>query len=204
MATFVSDTFTDANGTTLQLHTGETGATWTKLAGSDSVIQSNRLDPPAAESVYSASGTPAGVEYDVTADLVTLNPVGTGDSAVLGRLVDNSNYYLAQHSSAGGAWRIFKKVTGSFTQLGTFSQSLSASTTYALKLEIRDATKKLYVDGVERVSTTDNALTAAGVAGIRCAATNYHLDNFQAVDAGGGGASIVPLVMNHRRQMAGV
>ena len=62
-------------------------------------------------------------------------------------------------------------------------------TTSHLKLEIRDATKKFFIDGVERISSSDNAITAAGKAAIRYynsdwgfGTTGKPLDNFRATN----------------------
>lgn len=183
---FVTDTFTDSNGTPLTSHTGETGATWTSHGASAGIptTQSNRLVPAAAECVQYASGTPASAEYDVEADVYASTT--SGDAAVLARVSTSANtWYLAQYNSSGAAWRLYKRVSGTWTELGSFSQTLTAGNTYRLKLQIRDAAKKLFVDGVERISSADNAITAAGKAGIRFdggTGTGLHLDNFQASD----------------------
>lgn len=96
------------------------------------------------------------------------------------------------------AWRLFKRVAGSQTELGTaYSQVLSAGNDYVVKLEIRDATKKVYIDGVERISDSDNPITAAGKVGLygfvpATNSTGMHWADFSAADpAGGGGLLIV-------------
>ena len=61
-----------------------------------------------------------------------------------------------------------------------------------MKLEIRDAAKKVFIDGVERISSTDNAITAAGKAAIRYynsdwgfGTTGKAIDNFVATNTNG-------------------
>lgn len=191
---FVSDTFTDANGTTLEAHTGETGATWAKHATetpATAVIASNRARPNGATAgFYYASGSPASAEYDVQSDLFVLTTAG--NSGVAGRIDTASRTGYLWRSLSGGDWQLYKDVAGTFTLLGSSPDSLSTSTAYVAKLGLRDAAKKGYVGGVELVSTADNAITGAGKAGVwvdgaLSDSTGIHLDNFSATNPGGGG-----------------
>lgn len=202
MAIFVSDSFTDTDSTALQSHTGETGATWTKHAsglGADAIINNNQLAfTDAAGAEYYASGTPASAEYDVEADVVVVDTTRDSAVGVLGR-VDTSalTWYLADHVGSLNQWRLFRRVNGSFTSLGSFSQDLTNATTYELKLEIRDAAKKLYVDGVERISNADDNVKPAGRAGVRLDSTpgntdGMRLDDFVATDLSVGGGDFTP------------
>lgn len=202
MATFVNDTFTDTSATALSSHIGETGATWTKHpshpSGSAVISNANRSRyATTTTTCYYASGAPASAEYDVTVDLVTIT--NSGRQGVVGR-VDTSadTMYLARYDQNNTRWEILKVVTGTATSLGTYTQTLTASQVYALKFEIRDATKKLYVDGVERISTADNEITGAGRVGLRgntgTDSTAYHLDNLVAADPVGGGGGAGPPV----------
>lgn len=193
MALFLSDSFTDVSGTLLESHTGETGATWTKAAGSAAgsslISDANRARSLAGASgahFYTASGTPANAEYDVEA---VLRPVTlAGNLGVVGRFADISNTYLGRYNVLTTAWELLITSGGTSTSLGSFSQTLTAGTDYTLKLEIRNATKKLFVDGVERISSTNNAVTGAGLAGIRffgntTNTTGLHFDSISATDA---------------------
>ncbi len=91
---FVTDSFTDTNGTLLSSHTGETGATldetfrvvWgahhpgTSRTGSTGQSQRTRI-------LYYASGAPASADYDVEMDLVCVGTTDTGTAfGVLGRV----------------------------------------------------------------------------------------------------------------------
>jgi len=196
MATFVDDTFTDTDGTALDAHTGETGAAWTQHpsygVGTDSVINSNRLrDADSSNAlVYYASGVPAGVEYDVQVTLRRVAGGGQDFSGFFGRLSTtvDSGYFL-QYRVDVTEWRLFKADGGAYTQLGSYVQGLTNDTDYVARLEVKDATKKLFVDGVERISSTNNDITAAGRAGMRLigsatASDGSHWDNFSATDIG--------------------
>lgn len=173
MSDFLVDTFTDPDGYSLgpvtTEHTGETGASWD--SGGFFVIQSNRVWS-AVGGVSFASGTPASTEYDVIFLLYVASK--TGDVGVHARMTvpNNETYYLARHTFASDTWDLVKANAASYTTLGTFVQSLTVGQTYTVKLEIREASKKLYVDGVEIISSADNAVTSAGHVALRASAVS--------------------------------
>lgn len=198
---FVTDVFTEAADTTLASHTGATGATWTKhgsYSGNDILVvgaTDRARGSNIGQHLYYASGTPATAEYDVTVDMV---PVAAGDTAdkggPAGRINTAANtFYYCQFTAGGsfGITEIAKKVAGVNTSLGSsFSDLTYGGATRTVKLAIRDATKKMYIGGVEQLSSTDNAITAAGKAGLylvqSSSASNsisIHYDNFDASDA---------------------
>jgi hypothetical protein len=197
---FATDTFTDTAGTDLSAHTADDAGTWTKHTGTGSpgtgtvvVSDANRIrNGDGAASCYYHSGAPAGAEYDLQADWFVVTNPGALHESILGRIATAALDGYGVRFNTSGQWQLYKLVNGTLTSLGTFAQTLSTSTTYVVKLEIRDATKKVYIDGVERISSTDNAVTAAGKAGVRFFArtatnsTDRHLDNLTATDAGGG------------------
>jgi hypothetical protein len=183
-AAVVTDSFTGTDGTLLQGHVGETGATWTKHPNypADLTLLTNRVWGP-QWGMYLASGIPSGAEYDVSATLTVKSNAGA--IGVVGRAAASGtdSLYLARYNAATGAWELVS-CTSACTVLSSFAQTLTVGQTYALKLEIRNAQKKLYVDGVQRASSIDNGITAVGRAGIRqgpadsTTTTGYHLDNF--------------------------
>lgn len=196
MAVFVSDTFTETSDTDLTSHTGETGASWTLANGySDSPVVNGANDVcmsgDSASAAAYASGEPATAEYDVEADVKNLWYRSGG---ITGRHQTGANtyYMLRAHNSK---FELYKVVNGSFSLLGQDTTTLTYGQEYSIKLEIRDATKKAYVDGVEKLSSTDNAITAAGRAGIRFSTSGSlsQIDNFTATDAGG---SILPILLS--------
>jgi len=211
MAVVVNDTFTEASDTTLASHTGETGATWAKHASYAGTIRvigaTDRIRQDAVsggDAVYYASGTPATAEYDVQASLYVASNVDF--AGLCGRIDTAANtYYLVIYYQANGTWVLDKVVAGTATNLGTYTQALTLSQSYTVKLEIRDATKKVYIDGVERISSADNAITAAGKGGVRINAssnsgtdiTGYHLDTFSVTDLSGGGSSIAAIARHY-------
>lgn len=200
MAVFVNDTFSgEASTVALESHTGETGATWTvhpsyssnlNVSSSTGTVFCSNTSAPTG---YYTSGVPSGAEYDVQADFVVTDTGAIDNAAgITGRMDTTANtFYMLRYSDPHGAWQLFKAVAGSFTLLGSYSQALSVSS-YTARLEIKDATKKVFIDGVERISSTDNAITDAGRAGTRWfistnGQTGLRLDNFSATDANAGG-----------------
>lgn len=196
MAIFVNDTFTEATTIELSTHTGETGATWTEhgnYTGGNANIDATGdrvYTTTASTASYYASGTPAGAEYDIECDLyVHSNDVGSAGLAARVVTTENTMYFV-RYNQSGAIWQLYKFEDDTAALLDSSTQTLTVAQTYAIKFEIRDATKKLFVDDVEVLSTTDNAITGAGLVGIRSAGarsatTGYHLDNFVATDAGG-------------------
>lgn len=189
---FVTDSMTGSAGTTLQSHTGEVGATWTLhtglSVGTQAVLSDvNRVRHDlTGETDYYASGVPAAAEYDVSADFVVKSLAG--EAGLYGRMAVNptADGYLFYYNNGAGQWILEKVVGGTYTSLGTFTQTLTDEQTYAIKLAIRDATKKGYVATVERISSADNAITAANRAGLLLRVgsntTGFHLDGFDASD----------------------
>lgn len=195
MADFVTDTFSgEGSNVSITSHVGETGATWTMAVGYSAVplllsASSNLKGGASGGSAAYASGVPASAEYDIEADIVP----GTSAVGIIGRVSTSTNtFYMASISSDGATMRLYKCLSGSYTELGSYT--ISGSET--LKLEIRDAAKKVYYGGVERISSTDNSITDAGRAGIRFSGWNSppYLDNFKATDASQG--SLLPNKLN--------
>lgn len=187
-AAVVTDSFTGTNGTLLENHTGETGATWTFHSAYPNhlTIQSNRVYA-ADWSLYFPSGVPATNEYDVSADLTVLS--NTGAIGVVGRSLTtgSDSLYMGRYNAGTTQWELVKCTSAACTVLASTPETLAIGSTYAIRLEIRDAAKKLFVNGVQKGSSTDNTITQVGRAGIRVGpggsttTTGYHLDNFSVV-----------------------
>ncbi|MGZ4588521.1 MAG: LamG-like jellyroll fold domain-containing protein, partial [Mycobacteriaceae bacterium] len=195
-----SDSFTGTAAATLQTHTGEIGATWTKhpISTPDAVITtSGRIRRNGAASstsgaVYYSSATPTTANYTVNADVYVAS-VLTGDlTGVVGRL-DPANssgtFYAAVYDQSTGSWTLYSVVNSSKVSLGSSAQqTLTAGTTYRLALDMTSSTIRLLVNGVQQVSVTNTAITAAGRSGVAMGfgatsttatdTTGMHLDNF--------------------------
>lgn len=193
MAVFVHDSFTDADGTSITSHVGETGATWTEhpnSSGGISVITNNRLRGNGSTNMFYASGVPATAEYDVEADIYFASTTLSFNN-ICGRMSTSANTYYSVRLVSGQDWELRRIFNGTGTTLGQYLDSVPAGTTRSVKLEIRDAAKKVYIDGVEQISSSDNNITAAGRVGYlvtsSTATTHQHYDFITGTDLSGGG-----------------
>lgn len=202
-STFSSDTMTGSAGSTLQSHSGETGATWIKFNGADSVItDANRLrkNTFSDKSAYYSSGVPASPDYTIEADVTAKSIISNDAIGVVGRQ-DTSNgfgtFYFARYETIDQSWNLGKYVNGSLTYLNYVTgQALTPGQSYHLKLAMSGSSLSVYVNDVLKASATDSSITAAGRAGVRLGqdgnalnitnTTGLHLDNFSASTAGAG------------------
>lgn len=172
---FVSDTFTDSNGTNLTSHTGEVGATWTQHpvngggasafvinASGDGVLFGS-LD---TLNLLYASGIPASAEYDVRATLRYNGGNLESQSFGINGRVSTSQWdawNLQYNGFSGTGWSLEEVVNGSATIHDTQAQTLVEDTEYELLLEIRNDAIRGYVDSVLKVEYTGSqTITAAG------------------------------------------
>ena len=194
-----NDTFTDTNGVLLNAHSpSPTGTGWTLSVqtGTQTLeIQSNQVTPTGLEYnthlIYTVDDTPSSNEYNVTVTSVT-GSTTDDDMFIVGRYMNSSYMYAVAWSTTNG-FDLAKIVGGVETILdstGTMPADGSVIT-----LEITDAYKKVYDDGVEILSSTDNVITGTGKGGLGCGqlvntgadigATTQIFDDFQIVSGGG-------------------
>lgn len=182
-----NDTFTDTNGVLAENHTLDSGGTWGKhpsYGSAQAEIQSNQMTEAFGNlGVYYSPTAPAGVEYDVQESVGS-----SGDSGgPAGRIATGADtYYEVEYFDGSTEWQIASVIAGSFTTLATYVGD-DPSTTRVCDFQIRDATKKLFIDSVERISTTNNSITAAGRPGFITYDTNENLDDWSSVDVVVGG-----------------
>src|SRR3990167_6422241 len=123
-----SDTFTDTDGVQLQNHTPDTGTGWTRLwsddANLDFVISGNLANPETNVNsgvIYTADATYPSADYDITLTLVQFSNAATHALYMLVRVQDQENMYAVRlfHSDQGAISSLYKKVTGTWTALGS-------------------------------------------------------------------------------------
>ena len=185
MGVVFSDTFTGTNGTDLPDHTPDTGTGWTeeeKTGTQVLEIFSGKCEASNAEAddraTYSAQPDPTVVEYDVEFVFYQASGVNDEPSHLFARFTDTSNYYLATVYSDGQTddYKLNKTVTGSFTELASLDEAIIIGGE-TIKLQVRDATKKVFNGETEKLTSTDNALTSAGKAGISVGNTLVSTDD---------------------------
>jgi hypothetical protein len=182
-----SDSFTDSDSTPLENHSSSGANSWVEHPSSSntSYIKSNRIY--GISSLYYLDTDPStDNKYRVKADFYVVTNPGAGygyQTAVVGRMSASTDTgYHARYNFDTGKWELVKYVSGTPTVLGSYTQSLTVGHTYEVELRISDSSKELWVDGVQRVTDTDNTITAEGYAGVHFISTStaaIHLDNFQ-------------------------
>lgn len=192
-----NDTFTEAADTDLALHTSDSGHAWTKDNGN--VLTVNAVGDylynaaPTNASRYSLGVTPATAEYDVQGDIVSAVNWAMGLMARIDEpATDDYRCYFESSS-----WKLLKRDAGIVTELGTYTGDSPNGTPRTVKLEIRDATKKLFIGGVERISSTDNTVTAAGKPGLISLGidSSEHLDNWSSTDVASGSSGTITVTL---------
>ena len=180
MATFLNDTFTEGANTSLDLHTGEVGATWTKhpLSGAGTVqvlasvdeIYGNGTMPV----LYYASGLPAAADYDVEG--VFRHISSSGNSAAIAARMDPAadTMYLLEYNATTGVVSIIRRAAGASTTLVSAVHSIGSGLSGTLKLSLRgtgaDVVLTAFLNGAQILTATDSAanrIVAAGRAGVR-------------------------------------
>lgn len=191
----VTDTFTDTNGVILVNHTPDDGGRWrgnsVTSVTSTQAISSNAASEIGFEHLNTAQA--ASAEYDVECDMDVAQEAGGAGDGLDGRwdpTVREGYQYDHYEDTSPYSYRSLSKfVAGTATSL-TFEDASSTLYSYGgvaktVKLEIRDATKKVYVDGVEWMSSADNAVSATGYAGfyVYSSGAGSTADNFSATES---------------------
>jgi hypothetical protein len=175
MAIIFQDTFTEASTTAIDSHTPDTGTGWViEIDGGADLPTASGPDDAlrvtsgtnSDKTIITSRPNPTSAEYDVQFTLTVLPSDADNPSWLVARYVDTSNYYVAGSNGAANAAdkKIVKNVAGTKTELASGDSADTVGDVF--KFEVRNATKKLYRNGVELLSTSDNALTSAGSAGV--------------------------------------
>lgn len=198
---FGPDSFNRTAGTDL-------GANWTERAGNWEITTGEKLNlaSGAANACAHSSSVMSTADYTVEAE-VNASSWTFDYEGVIGRRVDYStsdnNGYIAMAISPTD-FRLYKRVSGSFTSLGNYTVVLVSNIAAIMKVSMQGTTIKAYIGAVEAISVTDSALSSAGNCGVFCGGTaNLNkFDDVVAEDFGGSG-TVIPIFMNQYRQRWG-
>lgn len=181
--TTITESFNTADSDTLG-----PDRTWTELVG-DTDIVSNKAQTVTVvtECVARCDADLSSTDHYVQAVVGAFAEVAFDAPAVIGRKDGTATltYYMAYSDFAVDTVSIYKCEAGTFTEIaGPTAMTLTAGTTYLLKLQCNGSTIKLYVDGVEKLSLTDTAITSGLRCGLRGASSTNSVtwDSFQAAD----------------------
>lgn len=205
MATFLNDTMTEAGGgvnVVLTSHTGETGATWTahpNNVGSMAIVKNvDRLRCVGSGNakLYYASGTPINANYAVTCVMIRPGDGPTHTTEFWARLAtgaDTGYFVGVSEFDTPNLWYLGKHVAGVDTSLDTYAGSNSTATSYTVVFTLNGSALSVTFGGVEQMSATDGAITAAGRVGVGgfsasdSDTTGWHIDSISAADLVAGG-----------------
>src|SRR5438128_157101 len=144
MAPFLNDTFTGTDGTNLESHSGETGATWTvhpSFTGSAKLL-TNRVHTNGALRAYYASGVPASADYDVESVMFINSHVNaSGPCGRMSTSVDTC--YTARLGTDGTNTlaQLAKVVAGTVTNLGSsFNTGVADGGSVTVRLQMQGST----------------------------------------------------------------
>lgn len=172
--TIFQDHFTEPSADTdLNSHTPDTGTGWTKVwgTGSSSKLQA-KATPDDLETggsvansgaIYSADASYPDADYAAEVKIVS-GFTGTNRGYLIVRLQDQENMYALRFSTGATATRLYKKVSGTWTALGSFVADPAAGDT--VRVEVVGPTLRFFYNGVVKGFQVDTAITAAGKAGL--------------------------------------
>lgn len=185
-------------------------ADWSKQSGytQDALIGSTGaylINASAVDiAVYQHSATPPSANYSVWADIAKLSGNQSPRPGVCGRMATGADtFYYALYSHDLTNIRLFKRVAGSQTQLGSSYTYTLTSTPAKLELVMNGDQISVELNDASVIGpVTDTAITAAGKAGVYAfqmretgVADAGSIDNFDAAAiGGGGGGTVVPVI----------
>ncbi|OAS21225.1 family 16 glycoside hydrolase [Paenibacillus oryzisoli] len=154
---------------------------WTQVLGTWSIITDgiNKLlaaNSNSGEYVISTGNT-SWANYAVQSRIkMTSEGSGSSGAGLVFRYQNGNNMYYFQLNRASNQLKILKKQSGTWTTLGTVSQTLSLDTWYLAKILINGSSIKGYLNGEEKISLTDTAL-GNGAIGFRSYNTSALFDD---------------------------
>jgi hypothetical protein len=192
---FIFDAFTDTDNTNLTAHTGDLNSTWidgvNQNSGASAKIFSNAATTEtSANAALVYTGSTPNNDCFIQAKIKMMTSI-SANVALIGRLnTASDDYYWVRHSQSLNQWQLRVTSVGTPSTLGggtaVYNDTMIANDERLVKLEIIGITLKVYIDGVERISTTDST-HSSGRAGIRFSGgasptTGYSIDDFTVVN----------------------
>jgi len=160
----------------------EVSSNWTRVDGNagDASIVSNALNGNSTVSNGALYLCPDQGSTDQFTQVV-LNS-SSESFCVNVRSTDNINWISARHAAGSGVWELFKRVSGSFTSLGTFSATFVSGD--VIKLTANDSDElEVFINATSRIGpvteTFNNTVTRQGLLPRGGTVSNW-LDDFEA------------------------
>lgn len=186
MATLASDNFDRADAGTL-------GSNWTDDNAGFAIVSNKASGATGDQAYWSGTFNPASADYDVT---VTLHHTGTvSELAFFGRRTGSTTFYWVAMNTFMQTVKLYKRVSGTDTELGSYTGGYSTGNTYTFRLNMVGSTLKVFEGATERISVSNSDITATGTPGILASVINgtSDWDNFlvEGTEAGGVVATVL-------------
>ncbi len=156
-----TDAFTRADSNTTMGTPTDGGSDWEDAAGTWG-IQTNA----GAMISATAQGTIVLESSVADVDVQCTIPVLNSDMGIIARETDSSNYLMFAAIAGGVGWKLYKRVAGTFTQLGSTATGNTANGD-VLKITANGTSVTGYVNGVSKVAVTESFNLTATKHGIR-------------------------------------
>lgn len=172
------DIFSGTDGTALDAHVSDGGASWikhpnaAKFAASDAVLLSNAAAlGSGVKSAYLLDEAASSADIILTGTLITGSAsLGSQDSYIFFRAgSDGSGYLIGMQGSDGLARLLSMSADGALHSVGSISTidfHLAAGGSYVFKLLVRGNAFRLFIDGLLYGIWQDTSYTAAGRIGL--------------------------------------
>lgn len=190
MTVVVQDTFTDTDGTSLDVHTPDTqfSGGWTEVTGNWG-ITGNQASIGAARD--NANATIQTGEADCTITVEALSAVtssgGTRDTGIAARHSDTNNYWRIGINDFDEIFRITERNGGTNTTRASTSVTINNATYYTVQVVLNGSTITATLDGANEISYGSATLNqTATVHGIVMRGTTDRVDDFLVEVAAGG------------------
>jgi Bacterial Ig domain/Right handed beta helix region/Fibronectin type III domain len=132
----------------------------------------------------SLHNSPVSIDFDLTVDAsVDDGSTDFDDFGVIFNYQDADNYYYASfnESNDGATNGLFRVQNGSQTEIADFSSTISANTTYDIKIEKTGPTIKAYLNDVSQAIAEDSTFTG-GMVGVGSRNDSATFDNVVVVE----------------------
>ena len=165
-----SDDFEDGNSTGWTIVSGS----WGVIADGSEVYKQTSTGGEG----LAVAGDPTWTDYSVQANIKLYDLNTLAASGIIARYTDNNNYYMLRlHQS--GQLQLYRKLAGTFAQIGSANVSVATNTTYTLKLTVAGNQLTGYLNGNLLISTIDSYLPN-GEIGARTYIQTASFDDFTA------------------------
>lgn len=212
MSVFVSASFTVGSDTALTSYTGEVGGGYTAHTHINYNANPMTVDADTdrvfatVTAAHFADAVPPSADYYSKCDFF-LHTAISQNIAVCARMDTVADTMYFGRLNNGTTWQLFKRVTGTSTQLGgdSTNQIPTAGNFKTGKIVVQGDQISFYVNDVLEIGPiTDTSITAAGRIGIRnsgaaSATTGMHFDNLEAGTLDAPPVGHGSFVINHLR-----